>query len=183
MNDICLFLFNRVEMLSLDQMELDLKASFSNYKLDLGNKRQRHCVSKRRKWQPSAVFSPGEFHGQRSLVGYSPWGRKELDMTERLSLPPYPLCLTHQFRLLQKITIDWVTETTFVSHNSGGWKSKVKWPAELASGENVLPGLLMFIFLLCPLMVECRERREEASCLFPLLIRALPSLWGFTLMN
>ena len=31
------------------------------------------------------VFLPGEAHGQRSLVGYSPWGPKELDMTERLS--------------------------------------------------------------------------------------------------
>ena len=29
-----------------------------------------------------AVFLPGEFHGQRSLAGYSPWGRKELDTTE-----------------------------------------------------------------------------------------------------
>ena len=28
------------------------------------------------------VFLPGEFHAQRSLVGYSPWGHKELDMTE-----------------------------------------------------------------------------------------------------
>ena len=28
------------------------------------------------------VFSPGEFHGQRSLVGYSPWSHKELDTTE-----------------------------------------------------------------------------------------------------
>ena len=28
------------------------------------------------------VFLPGEFHGQRSLAGYSPWGREELDMTE-----------------------------------------------------------------------------------------------------
>ena len=36
----------------------------------------------RRKWQPISVFSPGKFHGQRSLVGYSPWGHKELDMTE-----------------------------------------------------------------------------------------------------
>ena len=36
-------------------------------------------------WQPSPVFLPGEFHGQRSLVGYSPWGCKESDMTERLS--------------------------------------------------------------------------------------------------
>ena len=34
------------------------------------------------KWQPSIVFLPGKFHGQRSLLGYSPWGPKELDMTE-----------------------------------------------------------------------------------------------------
>ena len=36
----------------------------------------------RRKWQPTPVFLPGESHGQRSLVGYSPWGRKESDTTE-----------------------------------------------------------------------------------------------------
>ena len=38
----------------------------------------------RRKWQPTPVFLPGESHGQTSLVGYSPWGRKESDTTERL---------------------------------------------------------------------------------------------------
>ena len=37
-------------------------------------------------WLPTPGFLPGEFHGQRSLEGYSPWGRKELDMTEQLSL-------------------------------------------------------------------------------------------------
>ena len=36
----------------------------------------------RRKLQPTPVFLPGESHGQRILSGYSPWGRKELDMTE-----------------------------------------------------------------------------------------------------
>ena len=36
----------------------------------------------RRAWQPTPVFLPGESHGQGSLVGYSPWGRKELAMTE-----------------------------------------------------------------------------------------------------
>ena len=40
-------------------------------------------------WQPNPVFLPGESHGERSLVGYSPWGRKESDMTERLSLSSY----------------------------------------------------------------------------------------------
>ena len=37
-------------------------------------------------WQPFPVFLPGEFYGQRSLVDYSPWGRKESDKTERLAL-------------------------------------------------------------------------------------------------
>ena len=40
----------------------------------------------RRKWQPTPVFLPGESQGQRSLAGYSPWGRKELDTTEQLHL-------------------------------------------------------------------------------------------------
>ena len=35
------------------------------------------------KWQPTPVFLLQKFHGQRSLVGYSPWGRKKLDMTEQ----------------------------------------------------------------------------------------------------
>ena len=34
---------------------------------------------------PTPVLLPGESHGQRSLAGYSPWGRKELDTTERLT--------------------------------------------------------------------------------------------------
>ena len=39
----------------------------------------------RRAWQPTPVLLPGEFHGQRSLAGYSPWGHKESDTTEQLS--------------------------------------------------------------------------------------------------
>ena len=35
-----------------------------------------------RKWKPILLFLPGEFHGQRSLMGYSPWGCKEADITE-----------------------------------------------------------------------------------------------------
>ena len=35
-----------------------------------------------RKWQPTPVLLPGESHGGRSLVGYSPLGRKDSDMTE-----------------------------------------------------------------------------------------------------
>ena len=42
------------------------------------------CNSWRRKWQPTPVFLPGESHGRRSLVGYSPRGCKESGMTEQL---------------------------------------------------------------------------------------------------
>ena len=35
----------------------------------------------RRKWQPTPVLLPGKSHGQRSLVGYSPWGLEATDMT------------------------------------------------------------------------------------------------------
>ena len=41
-------------------------------------------ISWSRKWQPTPVLSPEKSHGQRSLVGYSPWDSKELDTTERL---------------------------------------------------------------------------------------------------
>ena len=40
----------------------------------------------RKAWQPTPALLPGESRGQRSLVGYSPWGHTELDTTERLSI-------------------------------------------------------------------------------------------------
>ena len=40
----------------------------------------------RREWQPTPVFLPGEFPGQRILLGYAPWGPKQLETTERLTL-------------------------------------------------------------------------------------------------
>ena len=39
-----------------------------------------------RKWLPTPAFLHGESHGERSLAGYSPWGHKELDTTEQLTL-------------------------------------------------------------------------------------------------
>ena len=51
-----------------------------------------------RKWQPTPALLPGKFHGWRNLVGYSPRGHKESDMTERLpfhfSTKPFLVFLT-----------------------------------------------------------------------------------------
>ena len=41
-------------------------------------------ILRRRQWQPTPVLLHGKSHGQRSLVGCSPWGRTESDTTERL---------------------------------------------------------------------------------------------------
>jgi len=64
-------------------MEIKIKSS-------LGGRLSSHVPKsvkylREKKWQPTPLFLPGEFHGQRSLAGYSPWGHKELDMTERLT--------------------------------------------------------------------------------------------------
>ena len=51
-------------------------------------------IPQRKEWLLTPIFLPGEFHGQRSLVGYSPWGRKKLDMTKQLTF--LLLSLLHQ---------------------------------------------------------------------------------------
>ena len=75
------------------------------------------CVGKipwRREWQSTLVSLPRESHGQRSLVGYSPWSRKESDMTQQLTLSKLdlgfltdylPVCLKccYNFQFLQII--------------------------------------------------------------------------------
>ena len=40
----------------------------------------------RREWQPTPVFLPGKFHGQRNLEGYNPWGCRELDTVEHIHI-------------------------------------------------------------------------------------------------
>ena len=54
--------------------------------------------------QPTPVLLPGKSHGWRSLVGYSPWGRKELDTTERLHfymLSPFSSLQNHSALVIQ----------------------------------------------------------------------------------
>ena len=93
----------------------------------------------RRKWQ---VVLPGEFHGQRSLAGYSPWVAKSQDTTERLTLcyttiefrgaePPLSLILEAQNSALNVLRRIWFSQV-------------VQWLGLQAShavrGEGVIPG-------------------------------------------
>ena len=58
-----------------------------NLPANVGDARDANLISGwgdpwRRKWQPTPVFLPGKFHGQRNLAGYSPWSFKESDTTD-----------------------------------------------------------------------------------------------------
>ena len=59
--------------------EIKHMSMFPTHLLDYG-----YSHSRRRQWHPTPVLLPGKSHGWRSLLGCSPWGRKESDMTERL---------------------------------------------------------------------------------------------------
>ena len=66
----------------------------------------------RRKWQPSPEPLPGESHGQRSLVGYSPWGRKESDTTEKLHFHFHKQCCYCSVNLSQHVDKQSIKLTT-----------------------------------------------------------------------
>ena len=74
----------------------------------------------RRKWESTPVFLPRECHEQRSLEGYSPWGHKELDTTEWLTL-------AHLFYFLQPyatisiISLEWILFPYPDSEQPAGW--------------------------------------------------------------
>ena len=58
----------------------------------------------RRKWQPTPVYLPRESHGQRNLAGYSPWGCKELELSEQLSMHAQSYSNQNSVVLAQKQT-------------------------------------------------------------------------------
>ena len=71
----------------------------------------------RREWLPTPVFLLGESHGQRSLAGYSPWGHKELDMTE---------WQTHSFEIIcsQRFSFElWFLYHFVKPHSNVYWNS------------------------------------------------------------
>jgi len=67
----------------------------------------------RRKWLPTPVFLHGEFHGQRSLAGYSLWGCKKSDMTEWLTLPSSSSNIPLSIHITLSLSIYPLMETSY----------------------------------------------------------------------
>ena len=122
-------------------------------------------ISWRRKWQPAPVLLPGKSHGWRSLVGYSPLGRKELDTTEqlhfhfffqvaqwlRIHLPMQETrvqCLAQEDPWRRK----WQPTPAFLPGKSHGWRSLIGY-SPWGHKESDMTKRLCFHFFM-----ECRER-------------------------
>ena len=109
----------------------------------------------RRKWQPTPVFLPRKSHWQRILAGYSPWGHKELDTTEQLtvslilSVSQWLLSLTLLLYLRQQLRLSFHFLSPYLlpallpvmhSHNklSRNWEQDLWWPiSELSACSPV----------------------------------------------
>ena len=68
----------------------------------------------RSKWQSTPVFLPGKSYGQRSLAGYSPGGRRELDMTEHTQVHTHTYTLTHTCILFSIVAVSGLIPTNSV---------------------------------------------------------------------
>ena len=100
--------------------------SLSLQRIRLQSRRPRFCpwvgkISWKRKWQPTPVLLPGEVHEQRSLAGYSPWGHKESDMTEQLTLTmSFPAFNTTSCRQSYNTALlPWLTSSLNPPHSQG----------------------------------------------------------------
>ena len=87
----------------------------------------------RKEWQPTPVLLPGKFHGHRSLAGYSPWGRKESDMTKRLTRYKYSV----YFRYKEAKHLDY----GHPDNNERKWKRKPLSPVPVLSNSLQPHGL------------------------------------------
>ena len=85
----------------------------------------------RRKWQPTPVLLPGESHGGRSLIGYSPWGCKESDTTEWLHTHTHTHTHTQVVQMVKKPP---AMQETWV--RSLGWEDLLE--KEMATHSSIL---------------------------------------------
>ena len=112
------------------------------------------------KWQPTPVFLPGKFHGQKSLAGYSPWDCKKLDLTEHTHA-----CTSFYLRL--KWWGEWRTKITKwwerFSRNwdlIGWWDGLIFPPLEILEAYPLLPSLVLE---LVPVILSTAVARGQAG--------------------
>ena len=77
-----LYLFTNVHKPSFKYLAFRSQLPVSAGKVGLRKMAKKNIIRWRRKWQPTPIFLPGKSHRQRSLAGYSPWGRKQTQLSD-----------------------------------------------------------------------------------------------------
>ena len=90
----------------------------------------------RREWLLTPVFLPGEFHGQRTLAGYSPWGHKESNLTEQLKIYIYIFF----FQTLFWKTVLWEIEYSSLYYTGGPCCLPIIYSVLIIGFEKISPG-------------------------------------------
>ena len=139
----------------------------------------------RKKWQPTPVFLPGKAHGQRSLVGYSQWGRKELG---------HILGTKQQWPLCKDLSIRKWTQSRLRPQPSPGSTSPQNLPLQGPTHNQIVPNtegtFLRAPAAFAPANYSSLEilfpSVHDPHCLAslpPLLLFSLPHLWTTALTS
>ena len=119
------------------------------------------------KRQPTPVFLPGKFHGQRSLAGYSPWGCRKLDTTEQVS--------THTYTILD--SPPWPTPTTSCgsqSHKQSHPNILHMGPVTSDPGEDIIHRPATFCWCIFVDTWGLHVRRESKG-----VVKTVSHVWFF----
>ena len=115
---------------------------------------------RRRRWHPTPVLLPRKSHGWRSLVGCSPWGREESDMTERLHFP-FPLSCTGEGNgnPLQCSCLE-------NPRDGAAWWAAIYGVAQSQTRLKRLSSSSSITRVNCPVLVNCKQSFKN-PCYYP----------------
>ena len=108
-------------------------------------------IAWKRDWQPTPVFLPAEFHGQRSLVGYSLWGCKESDTIKWLMLWWFLIYSVFVFTYLFSHAACGILHSTVKAQSPNHWTTKKFSILDTSALSDVSLASIFFFFLVCGL--------------------------------
>ena len=118
----------------------------------------------RSEWMPTPVFLPGESHGQRSLPGYSPWGSKELDMTEQLTEVYHVACGMMPQRGIKPGPLQWKHRILITRHQGTlSIRFLIRTKCSLVSSDH-LRKKVVIVFKNAYLLVKGNALTGEGEC-------------------
>ena len=146
----------------------------------------------RSEWLPTPVFLPRELYWQRNLAGYSPWGSKESDMTEWITIslitfsictrPPHKQIVNERKYLLIQLSqlLNEVSQHYFTDIMAETYTSDSSWPCWLQHTRPPSPSPTPGVYSnSCPLSQRCHPTISSSVVPFPSCLQSFPASGSF----